>query len=278
MRALLRLEFDGSPFCGWQMQAEEAEARDRPSIQSTVEKAISIALRRRERRFTVQGCGRTDAGVHAEEYFCHVDIPEDEGGAKLELEKFRHSLNALLPPQVSVLKAYAVEADFHALEDVEAKTYEYRMLLRRAKPALLEGRVLWLPIDPASAEAFDSSAFDAAVKAFEGEHDFAPFASVHGTAKTSVRRITRAEVVREALGSDPAAGLLLRVRFEGTGFLKQQVRTMAGTALDAAEGKRSLASIRGLLSEGGLRTEAGPCLPGPALFLTRVNYGRKMPQ
>lgn len=269
-RVFFRVEFDGAPFCGWQMQAAEAESRHKPSLQATLETALSVALRRREERFVVHGCGRTDAGVHAEEYYCHVDLPLSTGE---ELGRLRQSLNAILPPEFVITQAALMPDDAHALEDVVSKTYEYRLYLRRAKPTLLRGRVLWLPLDPA-AGVFDFPNFERAVQLFQGEHDFAPFASAHGTARTTVRSILRAEVVCEP---DASAGMLVRVRFTGTGFLKQQVRTMVGTALEVAQGKRPVESVEKLLRSGGVRQEAGPCVAGEGLFLTSVRYEHKIP-
>ncbi len=265
-RLRLKLEFDGRGFCGWQMQAEDREAADAPSIQATLEKACAVILRA-PGRVVVQGCGRTDAGVHAETFHCHFDLP---GGATLteaELEKFRHGLNAILPEGVAVIEAAPAAADFHALENVVRKTYEYRLLLRRAKPVLERGRVHWLPTPP---HAFDLKLFSAAVEAFRGPHDFVAFASVHGTAKTTRRTIARAEV--EAVWSADRTACRLYVRFEGDGFLKQQVRTMVGTALEVAEGKRTLASVAELLARPGTRPEAGFCVPADGLFLKNVVY------
>ena len=261
MRIRFDLEFDGQGFCGWQMQAEEREAAGRPSIQATLEKAIGVALRRPDERVVVHGCGRTDSGVHAEAYACHFDVAP----APESIDRFRHSVNALLPPAISVLQASVVGADFHALESLTSKTYEYRLLVRRAKPALELGRVHWIPLAP---DAFRLDALAAAMEEFRGTHDFVAFASVDGTAKTTRRTIFATETdVRSIRG-----GCLVALRFQGEGFLKQQVRTMVGTALQVAEGKRSLESLRDLLSRPGARTDAGPCMPPEGLFLKSLSY------
>lgn len=270
-RLKFRLEFDGAAFCGWQLQAEDQESLG-PSIQGTIERALSVVLRRREERFVVQGCGRTDAGVHAAEFFFHVDVADELVAEIGGLERLRHGLNSVLPDSVSITHA-EVKPGFHALEDITTKTYEYRLLLRRAKPALERGRCHWLPVDPAG-DAFDVERFAAALKMFEGEHDFVAFAASNSSAKTSVRRIVRTALLREA-GPDE---LRLRVRFEGTGFLKQMVRNLVGTLIEVGQGRRDPATIPALLGTGfpagpGRRIDAGACAPAEGLFLWSVSYG-----
>jgi tRNA pseudouridine38-40 synthase len=208
LRVRLKLEFDGALFCGWQLQAPDREL-EHPSIQGVLERALTIGLRTGGRRLVVQGCGRTDAGVHAEEFFAHVDLPEeffavggvgaaaDSARASIDpvrvaiaLEKLRHTLNALLPDSVAVT-AIAVAPGFHALDDVRRKTYEYRLLLRRTKPTLLRGRVHWLPLEPA---AFDVAAVRRAMALLEGEHDFRAFAAANASVVTTVRKLNKCEL------------------------------------------------------------------------------------
>lgn len=270
-RLKFRLEFDGAAFCGWQLQSE-ADERKTPSIQGALESTLAIVLRRPGERIVVQGCGRTDAGVHAEEFFAHADVP---GASDADLERLRHGLNSVLPVGVVVTSLTRAAADFHALNDVTRKTYEYRVLARRAKPVLELGRCLWLPVEPFSEDWFDRAAVREATRELEGEHDFVAFAAANFTAKTSVRRLFRAEFISEKIGHEASAGERMRFVFEGDGFLKQMVRNMVGTLLEVGQRKRAPASIRALLGKGGTpgnRVDAGACAEPQGLFLRAVTY------
>src|SRR4051812_41907259 len=111
-RYALRLEFNGSNFCGWQEQSAVMEKKS-PSIQSTLQTSLSKLFGTRK-KIHVQGCGRTDAGVHAEEYVAHVDIESAfEKKFKSEARRLRLALNSKLPKGISVKEAAKVDAHFH---------------------------------------------------------------------------------------------------------------------------------------------------------------------
>jgi len=271
-RAVFRLEFDGALFCGWQMQDAGLEAQAKPSLQRTFESALATVLHLKKGP-TVVGCGRTDAGVHALEFFAHADLPSPDGGGPERLEKIRHSLNAVLPGPVAVTKAFWASPGFDAIRSVTRKTYEYRLLLRRCKPALDLGRVYWLPLDPAREDGFAREPVRDLLRSLAGTHDFRAFAAANHTAKTTVREILRAELLEGAYGTDASAGHLLRFQFEGRGFLKQMVRNLVGNLVDVATGRRSADGFRELLTNPeSLRKDAGLCAPPEGLFLTQVNY------
>ncbi len=279
MRVRLRLEFDGSPFGGWQLQSDEREITH-PSIQGVLERAISKIFRSPE-RIGVTGCGRTDAGVHAEEYFAHFDWPADSVINSEEIEKFRHRVNCILPPQVVLTKCEQAD-DFHAQEQLSRKTYEYRILIRRAKPTLHGGRCWWLPLRAGHSEDFDVSLLKMALKLIEGERDFRAFMAAHSSVKTTVRTIFRASCVEEWLGADetlgaaPLRGLLLKVQFEGNGFLRHMVRNLIGAVVEVSTRQRDLDSLAHLLGLGAQgvpdRSQAGFCAPPEGLFLVKLTY------
>ncbi len=267
-RLRLRLEFDGALFCGWQLQSEIHEV-EKSSVQGEVERALGVYLRSSS-RVVIQGCGRTDAGVSAREFYAHFDLPESSL-AELDLEKFRHGLNGILPEGIAVLRVDRVRADFHALRDVTRKTYEYTLLLRRAKPTLERTSAYWVP---ETLSTFRIEKLREALKRIEGRHDFVAFAASDHTAQTTVREIYEAcAEVRALVGhDDPLEGALIHLRFTGEGFLKQMVRTLAGTLVEVGQGKRDLDSILRLLSGEASRSEAGPCAPPHALRLLSVFY------
>ena len=285
-RICLRLEFDGTNFCGWQLQHENLDGvgDHLPSIQGELERAVGTVLRRdlsdRSQRIVVQGCGRTDAGVHAEEFFCHFDLESDEMNRHApDLEKFRHSLNCVLPDTIVITRCELRHETFHALKSVAGKTYEYQVLLRRAKPTLARARVEWLPVDPALIpNAFDVGGVREAMGHIEGQHDFKAFMSAQAKVKSSVRTITRAELKTEWVGDDPTSGLLLRYQLSGVGFLKQMVRNLVGTFNEVGLGKRRASSLLQLLGSGdgtrapASRQEAGYCAPALGLTLKRVVF------
>lgn len=273
-RLRLRLEFEGSGFCGWQLQSEEHE-NQKSSLQGCMERALKTYLRVPE-RVVVQGCGRTDAGVSAREFFMHLDVPE--GALALmdftpsALEKMRHSLNGILEEGVSVTHCEPVPSHFHALRDVTAKIYEYSLFVRRAKPTLEARRVYWIP---EFFEKLDIESMQKALKCFEGEHDISSFAASDHGLEDTVRKIFWTEMKLESVDSseDSSHGMLIRLSFCGEGFLKHQVRTMAGTLVEIALGKRDWTSVSQLLSNPAPRAHAGFCAPAEALLLRSVFYG-----
>jgi tRNA pseudouridine38-40 synthase len=265
-RAVFRIEFDGSPFRGWQLQSA-ADENLQPSIQGEIERALTTVLRSSE-RISIKGCGRTDAGVHAYEFYFHAELPTTIS----DLEKLRHALSSVLPTGISVLSADWAPAHFHAADSVTGKTYEYRILLRRAKPALGAGRVWWIPGD---LEQWDLGALQQSLKVFEGEHDFVAFAAANQQAATTRRTLRSATVEVLALDTKHLdSGHEIRLRFEAKGFLKQMVRNMVGAVVEVAQKKRSLDSLRELLDASAqkIRKDAGYCAPSDGLFLLRVSY------
>jgi tRNA pseudouridine38-40 synthase len=203
----------------------------------------------------------------------HFDVPETSPFPEgLEArEKFRHSLNGILPEGVAVLRVDAVKADFHALYDVKWKTYEYSLLVRRAKATVDASTHHWIPEFPAR---FRMDAVLEALKLFEGSHDFVAFAASNHTAQTTVRKIDRAEARLAPVvpGDDENEGLFVVFRFTGKGFLKQMVRTLAGTLVEVGLGKRDVESVKRLLTGRVSRTESGFCAPAHALRLAKVSY------
>lgn len=274
MRFALRLEFDGAGYCGWQEQASKIEKRI-PSIQKTVQKSLKKLLGTRKQIF-VHGCGRTDSGVHAEEYVAHVDIPDEHMSKfKNESRRLRLGLNACLPKGICVKDVAQVADDFDALNCVTTKIYEYRILVKMTKPALDLGRVYWIPAELDQVDRFDVDLLRKKMKVLEGKKDFAAFASSGHTAKTTVRRILRVSCEDEIRES--ARGRLVRIQFEGEGFLKQQVRNMVGALVAVATKKRPEDFVeKVLLQSNGPQTRIPSlfCAPAEGLYLVKVNYDR----
>jgi tRNA pseudouridine38-40 synthase len=243
-RFKLTLEYDGTPFSGWQRQA------DRPSVQQALEEAI---FKFSGETVTTQAAGRTDAGVHALGQVAHVDLVRDWNANRI-----REALNYHLKPDpVAVVLAEQVDGAFEARFSALARHYEYRILNRRARPALEEHRV-WHVAIPLEAEPMH-----AAAQLILGQHDFTTFRDAQCQAKSPVKTLDRLDVRREAEHIVITAG--------ARSFLHHQVRSMVGSLKLVGEGRWSPADFRAALDARD-RARCGSLAPADGLYLTRVDY------
>jgi tRNA pseudouridine38-40 synthase len=209
-RFRLTLEYDGTPFVGWQRQDNG------PSVQGALEDAIEKLS---GERVTVTGAGRTDAGVHALGQVAHFDLVKE-----FEPGKVRDALNYYLRPDpVVVLEADAVDGEFHARFSATARHYLFRILNRRSPPALEEGRV-W-HISP----KLDADAMHAAAQFLVGQHDFTTFRAAECQAQSPVKTLDRLDVSRRA---DE-----IHIEASARAFLHHQIRSFTGTLKLVGEGK-----------------------------------------
>ncbi|WP_323014673.1 tRNA pseudouridine(38-40) synthase TruA [Devosia sp.] len=243
-RYKLTIEYDGTPFSGWQRQA------DRPSVQQAVERAIHAMS---GETVTLQAAGRTDAGVHALGQVVHFDLSRTWDSFRI-----REALNYHLRPNpVAVLSAEAVGTDFEARFSARARHYEYRILNRRA-PAVLERNHVWhVPME------LDADAMDHAAGLILGLHDFTTFRSAECQAKSPLRTLDVFRVRREIEH--------VVVTASARGFLHHQVRSMVGSLKLVGEGKWSPADFRAALDARD-RRRCGAMAPAAGLFLTGVDY------
>lgn len=273
-RLAMRLEFDGAPYCGWQMQNSKVESKT-PSVQNTLQRTFKKLFNTRK-EMHVQGCGRTDSGVHAEEYVAHIDVDDDFFQKfKSEPRRLRLGLNSLLPPSICVKDMATVDASFDALNSVTTKVYEYRILVKMTKPVLDLGKTYWIPAETYQKDRFDLDKLKGELKVLEGKKDFAAFASSGHSVKSTVRNILRVSCSDEL--REGARGRLVKIQFEGEGFLKQQVRNMVGASAAVATGKRAEGFVQKLLDISKGPTTRVPslfCAPPEGLFLVKVNYDR----
>ena len=243
-RYRILLEYDGGPFVGWQAQANG------PSVQSALEEAV---FRFCGERVRVQGAGRTDAGVHAEGQVAHVDLEGARPPSVLR-DAVNHHMGAL---PVSVIEASEAEPDFHARFSATGRAYRYRILNRRAPPALDRGRV-WHVGTPLDAEAMGEAA-----RRLLGRHDFSSFRSSECQANSPLRTLDRLDVRRE--------GEEIVLHAEARSFLHHQMRIIAGTLREVGTGKRTPDDVSAALAAAS-RPTAGPTAPPHGLCLTRVRY------
>jgi tRNA pseudouridine38-40 synthase len=257
----LTLAYDGTDFCGWQMQPGQ------PTIQGTL---TAVLEKLTQHRLTIQAAGRTDAGVHA-----MGQVANFETRSELSPSEFQRALNALLPRSIRVLAAEQAGPHFHARWDALAKTYRYRIFRGRVVPPFL-----WRYVqhDP---HPLDYAAMAEAARRFEGEHDFASFAASSGSdeddrERTMTRLIYRSEVLRAASEASavPAEEWIYVVR--GKSFLRYMVRNIVGTLVDVGRGKRRPEDIPKLF-EMRDRSKSGPTMPAQGLCLAAVEYPEPAP-
>ncbi len=243
-RYRLTLEYDGTPFCGWQRQAGQ------PSVQQALEEAIAGFS---GEEVSVQAAGRTDSGVHALGQVVHFDLLKDWDPFRIS-----EALNYHLKPQpVAVLSAEAVGEDFEARFSARARHYEYRILNRRARPAL-EANHVWHVAVP-----LDADAMHAAAQMILGRHDFTTFRAAECQAKSPVRTLDRLDVRREGSHVVVTAG--------ARSFLHHQVRSMVGSLKLVGEGKWEVPAVREALDARD-RARCAALAPSAGLYLTKVDY------
>lgn len=247
-RYKLTIEYDGTPFVGWQIQAMGA----------TVQGALTDAVA----RFTgeqvhVQGAGRTDAGVHATGQVAHIELSRD-----WRPDTVRDAMNAHLRPHpIAVLAAERAADDFHARFSATGRRYVYRIILRRADLALERDRA-WRVLRPLDAPAMAEGA-----ARLVGRHDFTTFRAIGCQAASPVKTLDRLEVETVALDF----GAEIRVHAQARSFLHHQVRSMVGTLVKVGEGAWTPDDVTRAL-EAKDRTRCGPMAPSAGLYLAEVTY------
>lgn len=240
----ITLEYDGSGFVGWQRQENGL------SVQQVLEEAIAGFA---QERVTVFGAGRTDSGVHALAQVAHFDLARDTDAATVRDALTYHCR----PHPVVVLAAEPVDADFHARFSAVERRYLYRILNRRAPPALDAGRV-WHVAVP-----LDAAAMQEAAQVLVGKHDFSSFRAAECQAESAVKTLDLLQVSR--------VGEEIHMTAAARSFLHNQVRIVAGTLRLAGEGKWSPEDVRAALAARD-RAAAGPTAPACGLYLTGVTY------
>jgi tRNA pseudouridine38-40 synthase len=248
-RIKLLISYDGTDFCGWQKQKEHKHASPLPSIQETIEKALSRVF---NESIVMSGSGRTDAGVHAVAQIGHFDtektIPKDLCWA----------IRGHLPSSIVVKAAWIAPSDFHSTLSATHKTYRYCIWNKQRSSALLDRFSWWVrhPLDL----NFLTEASGFLIK----NQDFKSFQSTGTPVKTTVREVYAAKWSAKASG-------IVEFSITGSGFLKQMVRTLVGTQVQLYLKDRRPSEMAEIL-EACDRQRAGPTAPPQGLFLQRVYY------
>jgi len=242
MRYFAELRYDGAAYCGWQRQP------DAPSVQQTVESALSALLRTQTQ---IVGAGRTDTGVNAAYYVAHFDC----GGLPEEPERMVYKLNRMLPGDISICSITGVAADAHARFSACEREYTY-YLERRKNP--FTRHAAWQYGVPLDVGAMNRAA--ALLPEFD---DFTSFAKLNSNNRTNICRISAA--------GWSESGDVLRFTIRADRFLRNMVRSIVGTLVDVGRGRYSVEDFRDIVSSMDLsRSSAGA--PAQGLFLSDVRY------
>jgi tRNA pseudouridine38-40 synthase len=243
LRIALSVEYDGSAYCGWQLQAHG------PSVQAVLERALSGIA---DEPIRVSAAGRTDAGVHALGQVVHFDTTADR-----PLRAWLRGANTLLPADVRIIGAQPVAADFHARFSALSREYRYLILNRPQAPAVGHGRVAWEP------RPLDADAMHAAAQSLLGERDFSAFRAAGCQSRSPWRNLMRLDVRRH--------GPWLVIDARANAFLHHMVRNLVGTLLAIGSGERPVGWAAEVLA-GRDRTQAGRTAPAAGLYLAAVHY------
>ena len=257
-RPVVRFElaYHGSAYHGWQIQNNAVTVQG--AVQATLESLL-------QRKIKVNGASRTDAGVHAMGQVVSFPYPEQ----KLSPYVLHRALNGMLPRDLTVLRLEVVPGldhrgrPFHARHCARGKVYRYTVWPLRVPNAFLRSTAWHLRRVPTEQGWNDAAE---AAKAFAGEHDFQGFRAADCESATTVRVMKGVEILRS---DEPGTPVVIEV--EGSAFLKNMVRIMAGSLVEIATGARSPDMIERVLARGD-RREAGRTAPACGLRLETIHY------
>ena len=239
----LKLMYNGTAYHGWQVQ------KNAVTVCGTLEKAIADTC---GGPVHLTGCGRTDAGVHAEHYIAHFRTE-----SRIPVDRLPFAVNTHTPEDIAVKEAFEVAEDFNAIGSCIKKEYTYRIYNSRLGNPFFVDRAWFYP------KHLDEAVMQRAADQFVGTHDFRAVRSVGTETRTTVRTVYYFDVSR--------TGDLIECRVCANGFLYNMVRAMAGTIVYAAEGKLAPEDIPAILASGN-RTLAGPTVPPGGLYMTKLWY------
>lgn len=242
MKYLIGISYDGGAFHGWQVQPNAV------TVQQTLQDACEKVFNSRP---LVTGCSRTDAGVHAKEFYCTA-----EGETTVPADKLPNALNAYLPNELVVFSACVVKNDFHARYSCRGKEYMYDICVSPYRQPL-NSRYSWQYCRPLNIDAMREAA-----RVIVGKHDFAAFCASGSSVEDTVRTVYDLRI--------EAGEGHVYIYVSADGFLYNMVRIIVGTLVNIGAGKSPLSIVEILDSLD--RSKAGPTAPAHGLFLNKVFY------
>ena len=242
-RYFIHLAYNGANYNGWQTQP------GLPTVQQTLEEALGTLLRQ---PIAVVGCGRTDTGVHASDFYAHFDYGGQESvdGGRLAFK-----LNNFLPSDIAIFGIFPVADNAHARFDATARTYQYHVSDRRLP--FRQGQYCRIYFKP------DLDKMNEAARLLMQYDDFTSFAKLHTQVKTNICHLSEAHW--DTVGEE----WVFTIR--SNRFLRNMVRSVTGTLLDVGRGKLSLEGLKEIIERKD-RCAAGVSMPACGLFLTKVEY------
>ncbi len=257
-RIRLTLEYVGTAYCGWQIQANGL------AVQQVVTDAVRSMV---GHDVSITGSSRTDSGVHALGFVAHFDTT-----ATIPEFGYLRGLNTVLPRDIRVIDVARVSQNFHAQKDAKGKWYRYLIFHAPHASSMLAARS-WHRFRPLDVQTMQRVSQD-----LVGRHDFSAYCAYDDQNKSKVRTVTEiqwsgsgpSEWVSLA-GALPMSGRLLACDIRGHGFLKQMVRNMVGTLVEVGEGRRAPETVKQAL-DARQRGRAGVCAPPDGLYLMQVFY------
>ena len=243
MKILGICSYKGTNYYGWQKQVGFI------SVQSKIEEVLSQIY---DMPMTITGSGRTDAGVHAYKQYFHFVTEKEK-----DLKQLAYAMNKMLPEDIHILSLEKVDDDFHARYNAKRKIYEYDILLKNKEVFNYDLAYLY-PMD------LDVNLLKEALKLFEGEHNYQDFTSKEEDEGNFIRTIYSIEVKQD---KD-----LIKIRFEGNGFMRYQIRNMVGTAIAVANKKEDISFIKYHLEGNKKREIIAYKAPAMGLYLVDVIY------
>ena len=248
----MELAYNGGAYHGWQTQPGDV------TVQETVEDALSTLLRR---KVQVVGCGRTDTGVHASQYFLHFDI---DGGissvGEMDEEGLVFKMNSILPDDIAVYRIFQVKDEAHARFNALSRSYQYRLF--EGKSPFLRGLV-WQK----RALNLDIDRMNQAASVLLEYTDFKCFSRSKTDVKTYICKVVEAKWEFEEE--------LLVFHITADRFLRNMVRAIVGTLIEIGQGKLEVHDMRRII-ESRDRTQAGPSVKAEGLYLSEVRYPKNL--
>ena len=240
-RYFLELSFKGTKFSGWQIQ------HNANSVQAEINKALTVLC---STPTECTGCGRTDTGVHALQFFAHFD------GVEIKDEKhFLFQLNSILPLDIAIHQLYLLHDDAHARYDARARTYQY--FINQSKNPFINDYSWHRSYD------FDFVKMNEVCELLFAHSDFSCFSKSNNQQKTNLCTIEKAEWTKQ--------NHLVLFTITANRFLRGMVRAIVGTMLQVGTNKMTMAEFKEVLIKGD-RKEAGASVPAHGLFLTKIVY------
>ena len=243
-RFLLKIEYDGTQFVGWQRQTNGL------GVQEVIENAVEQLS---NEKVFVQCAGRTDSGVHALGQAAHFDLSQD-----WEPNKLRDGINYYLKKfDVSIIKAHQVDKTFNARFNAIQRSYEYLILNRRPPAAINRGKVWWVPVK------LDTNVMQQAGRILVGKHDFSTFRASECQSRSPIKTLDKLTITND--------GDQIRIIVSARSFLYHQVRNMVGTLRLVGEKKWTLERFESAFDARD-RSSGGPTAPACGLYFTDVKY------